>query len=75
MNPMRVLSMAKGMGAEFGRLFVVGCEPETLGGEQGFMGLSEPVQASIETAVERIESLIAELNDEYETQTAEAVSV
>lgn len=75
LNPMRVLSMAKGMGAEFGRLLVVGCEPESLGGEQGFMGLSEPVQASIEKAVERIESLIAEINDEFQTQTAEVVSV
>jgi hydrogenase maturation protease len=75
LNPMKVLSMAKGMGAKFGQLLVVGCEPENLGGEFGAMELSEPVQASIEKAVERIESLITELNDEYETQTAGVVSV
>ncbi|MEZ5426684.1 MAG: hydrogenase maturation protease [Pyrinomonadaceae bacterium] len=68
LNPMKVLSMAKGMGAEFGRLLVIGCEPETLGGEHGLMGLSRPVEAAVERAVERIVSLIAEINDEYEVK-------
>lgn len=43
MNPMRVLGMAKAMGAfgrdSFGRILLVGCEPETLGSEEeGAMG-------------------------------------
>ncbi len=75
LNPMKVLSMAKGMGAKFERLLVVGCEPENLGGEFGAMELSESVEAAIEPTVERILSLIQELNDEHKTQSAEAVSV
>ncbi len=70
LNPMKVLSMAKGMGAKFGKLLVVGCEPETLGGEHGMMGLSDAVQAAIEPAVERIISLIEELNNEHQTAAA-----
>ena len=66
LNPLKVLSMAKGMGAVFGKLLVVGCEPATFGGEYGAMGLSPAVEAAIEPAVERIERLIAEINGEYE---------
>jgi hydrogenase maturation protease len=74
LNPLKVLSMAKGMGAEFGKLLVVGCEPETLGGEHGAMGLSPAVEAAIEPAVERIERLIAEINGDFEraAETANA---
>jgi hydrogenase maturation protease len=64
MNPMKVLAMAKAMGAEFKRLLVIGCEPQTLGGEEGLMGLSEPVQAVIAEAVEMIESLVADIRAE-----------
>jgi hypothetical protein len=38
---------------------VVGCEPATLGPEEGQMGLSEPVEAAVDEAVGLIESLIA----------------
>jgi hydrogenase maturation protease len=60
MNPMKVLSMAYSMGAQFKRLLVVGCEPETLGGEEGAMGLSEPVQAAVIEAVSLVEGLVRE---------------
>jgi hydrogenase maturation protease len=60
MNPMKVLSMAQSMGAPFKKLLVVGCEPETLGGEEGAMGLSRPVQAAIGEAVSLVERLINE---------------
>jgi hydrogenase maturation protease len=66
MNPMRVLNMARSMGAQFKRLLVVGCEPETLGDEEeGLMGLSEPVQAAVERAIDLIESLISKEIDEH----------
>lgn len=58
MNPMHVLRMAHSMGAKFNKLLLVGCEPKTLGGEQGFMGLSEPVQAAVKEAANMVESLI-----------------
>ena len=43
----------------------MGCEPAFTGEEgEGYMGLSEPVAASLEKAVEVIESLIARLLSE-----------
>ncbi|MEP6901048.1 MAG: hydrogenase maturation protease [Actinomycetota bacterium] len=70
MNPMLVLSMAHSMGADFKRLLVVGCEPETLGGEEGQMGLSETVHAVVPEAVKLIESLIDKILDEKYLQSA-----
>jgi len=63
MNPMRVLSLAKSMGAEFKRILLVGCEPETLGPEEGQMGLSDPVRAAVGEAVKVIESLVVKILD------------
>ena len=61
MDPVRVLQLASSMGAKLDRVFLVACEPAELGGEQGCMGLSPQVEASIETAVQKIESLIVEI--------------
>ncbi len=70
MNPLRVLSLAQSMGADFKRLLIVGCEPQTLGEEEdGLMGLSEPVQAAVEKAVEVIESLISRILQENGANT------
>ena len=41
MNPMNVIRMAKSMGGELKRILLVGCEPATLGPEEGQMGLSD----------------------------------
>ncbi|MBS1791388.1 MAG: hydrogenase maturation protease [Acidobacteria bacterium] len=61
MDPMKVLQMARSMGAEFKRILLVGCEPETFGPEnEGLMGLSNTVESAIDEAVRMIESLIAE---------------
>ncbi len=61
MDPMKVLRMVKAMGGEFKRILLVACEPLTLGPEEGHMGLSEPVEASVGEAVRLIESLISEI--------------
>ena len=58
MNPMNVIRMAKSIGGELKRILLVGCEPLTLGPEEGAMGLSEPVAAMVEEAANRIESLV-----------------
>jgi len=58
MNPMNVIRMAKSMGGDLKRILLVGCEPLTLGPEEGAMGLSEPVAAMVAEAVNRIESLV-----------------
>jgi hydrogenase maturation protease len=58
MNPMNVLRMAKAMNIEVKNVLLVGCEPETLGGEEGQMGLSAPVDAAADEAVKLVESLV-----------------
>jgi hydrogenase maturation protease len=59
MNPMRVLQMARTMGAKLNRILLVGCEPESFGPEnEGRMGLSDPVQAAVAEAVTWIEDLV-----------------
>jgi hydrogenase maturation protease len=62
MNPMNVLRMARAMnGPAMKQVLIVGCEPESLGGEQGEMGLSAPVEAAVDEAVNMIESLVRKL--------------
>jgi hydrogenase maturation protease len=61
MNPVTVLRMARAMNIEVKNVLLVGCEPETLGGEEGQMGLSAPVEVAVEEAVKLVESLIDKL--------------
>ncbi len=61
MNPDSVLRMARAMNIEVKNLLLVGCEPETLGGEEGQMGLSATVQASVDEAVKLVESMIRDI--------------
>ena len=66
MNPMSVLCMAKSMGAPLKRILLLGCQPETLGPEEGQMELSARVQEAVEPAVRLTESLVARiLNGEW----------
>jgi hydrogenase maturation protease len=64
MNPVNVLRMARAMNIELKNVLLVGCEPETLGGEEGQMGLSAVVEAALEEAVELVESLIGKVLEE-----------
>jgi hydrogenase maturation protease len=61
MNPMRVLQVVQSLGGHPKRVLVVGCEPETLGGEEGAMGLSATVEAAVDGAIGMIEALVAQL--------------
>jgi hydrogenase maturation protease len=63
MNPMNVIRMAKAMNAPLKRFLVVGCEPETLGGDEGQMGLSGTVEAALDEAVRVIENLVQRILD------------
>jgi hydrogenase maturation protease len=64
--------MAKSMGAPLRRILLVGCEPATLGPEEGQMGLSEVVENAVERAVTLTESLVSSvLNDEWPLNTDE----
>jgi hydrogenase maturation protease len=58
MDPVRVLNVAKTMRGQLGRILLVGCEPADLGGEDGRIGLTEPVAAAVATAADIVESLI-----------------
>jgi hydrogenase maturation protease len=69
MHPVNVLRLAQGMNAQLRRVLLVGCEPETLGGEQGTMGLSARVAASVQEAVSIIQSLVSESLQEIESRT------
>lgn len=65
MNPVSVLRMARAMNIEIKNVMLVGCEPETLGGEEGQMGLSTPVEAAVEGAVTLVEGLIDKVLDKH----------
>ena len=58
MNPVSVLRMARAMNIELKNILLVGCEPETLGGDEGQMGLSRPVEAAVDDAVKLVESIV-----------------
>jgi hydrogenase maturation protease len=61
MNPMNVLRLATSMGGLPKRVLLVGCEPSTLGPEEGQMGLSATVEATIDDAVRLVESIVGKL--------------
>ena len=63
MNPMNVLRMAKAMNGSLNHVLLVGCEPATLGGDAGCMGLSEAVEKAVDNAVSTTEALIKRILD------------
>jgi hydrogenase maturation protease len=58
MHPMNVLRMARSMNGPLKRVLLVGCEPATLGGDEGHMGLTKPVEAAVTEAVKMTEALV-----------------
>jgi hydrogenase maturation protease len=56
-----VLRMAASLGDGLGQILLIGCEPATFGGGEGEMGLSEPVEAAVDEAVQMIVSLAKEI--------------
>jgi hydrogenase maturation protease len=61
MDPLRVLRMATAMNGGLKKILLVGCEPATFGGEEGQMGLSEPVEAAVDEAVKLIASAVGKI--------------
>ncbi len=66
MNPVNVLRLAAAMNAPLKRIFLVGCEPASLGGEDGEMGLSAPVEAAVQDAVRVVAGLIERILGEMQ---------
>jgi hydrogenase maturation protease len=61
MNPLNVLRLAQSMGGGLKRVLLVGCEPGTLGPEEGQMGLSSPIEAAVDEAVKLVEALVGKI--------------
>jgi hydrogenase maturation protease len=61
MNPVNVLQMLSTLGSAPGKLYLIGCEPATLEGDDGQIGLSEIVEAAIPHAIQLIRSLVNDL--------------
>lgn len=80
MDPAKVLSLARALGAPAVRTYVVACEPErVLSGDRDpevVVELTAPVQAAVEEAVRLVEGLVREIRaafDEAETGGARAI--
>src|SRR5215216_3712214 len=63
MDPVKVIRLARALGARPARILVVGCEPQVvINGEdyeEMLMELSDPVRAAVEEAAKLVESLVA----------------
>ncbi|QDU99170.1 hydrogenase maturation protease [Lignipirellula cremea] len=68
MDPLQVLRAVALQGGLGGRLLLVGCEPGDLGGEEGRMGLTAPVQAAVVEACDMVASLVADFAADPHTQ-------
>jgi hydrogenase maturation protease len=67
MNPMNVIRLAQSMGGVPEHVIIVGCEPETLGPEEGQMSLSPVVERAVEKAATLVESLVNTLVNDAHT--------
>jgi len=63
MNPALVIRMAQSMGGVLKRILLVGCEPATLGPDEGKLGLSDEVQPAVDEAVTLVLDLVREIRD------------
>ncbi len=67
MDPVKVIKLARALGAPPTRTLVVGCEPETVVSGEDYddmlMELSEPVLAAVEEAVKLVESVVEEIGE------------
>jgi hydrogenase maturation protease len=63
MNPMLVIKMAMAMGGSLKRILLLGCEPATIGPEEGQLGLSEQVDAVVDDAVTLALTLVRRIRE------------
>ena len=58
LDPLKILGLARLMGARWARLLLVACEPADLGGEEGRLGMSDPVRIAVDEAARMIVRLV-----------------
>jgi hydrogenase maturation protease len=63
LDPLKILGLARVMGAPRKRLLLVACEPADLGGDDGRLGMSDPVRVAVDEAVQLITRLVREFRD------------
>ncbi|HEY8259970.1 MAG TPA: hydrogenase maturation protease [Methylosinus sp.] len=63
LDPAAVLRSIARLGGKGAKTLLVACEPLTLGGEEGAMGLSDPVAAAVEPATRLVKRLVASLRE------------
>lgn len=71
LDPLHVLTLAKRMGAQFGRLLLVGCEPLILDcDDSGDIGVSSGVRSAVHGAVQIVQDLV----EDFETSKKEVTT-
>jgi len=61
LDPLKILGLARVMGARWKRLLLVACEPADLGGEEGRLGMSDPVRVAVDEAARMIVRLVTDV--------------
>ncbi len=70
MDPVKVLSLARAMGAKSTTTYIIGCEPEFVpeaDDPEIYMNLTDPVRAACGRAVEMVDQLVRRLSDADES--------
>ena len=62
LDPVKVLAFAQAMGAKLNRVLLVGCEPASLGEDEGGrIGLSARVERAVDEGVKMVEELVGQM--------------
>lgn len=64
LDPAKVLRFVAALGGGCRRIVLVVCEPASLGGEDGKIGLSAVVEAALEAAIAAVDLVVRELQEE-----------
>ena len=63
LDPLKILGLARVMGGRWARLLLIACEPADLGGEEGRLGMSDPVRVGVEGAAQMIVRIVNDFRD------------
>lgn len=69
MDPVKVLRFAASLEGQCPRVLLVACQPKYLGGDEGYMGLSEPVTAAVPIAIAEIRHILTEWSADEHVNT------